>query len=178
MTVPAIGLDLSLQATGIAVPDGTTRIIRTRNTGTERLAEICERIAMRIDATPRPLIAVIETPFTSPKFLATGLRLAELGGAVRVMLHRHHIPHIDVAPAQLKRWATGNGNAPKETMIAAAVERGADVGQDDNRADAWWLWAAAQARYDNPSAWPALGSLLELPWPALRTVVAARHGAP
>lgn len=166
MTVPALGLDLSLTATGIALPDGTTRTIRPRTVGVERLTEICDRIAMRLATPPAPLVAVVETPFVSAKFMATGMRLAELGGVVRVMLYRSRVPFLDVAPAALKKWATGDGNASKDKMITAARAHGADVA-DDNQADAWWLWALAQARYDAPGDWPPLGPLAALPWPAI-----------
>lgn len=169
MTVPALGLDLSLTATGVALPDGTTRTIRPHTRGIERLTEIADRINIRLPAPPAPLLAVIETPFANPRNFATSLQLAGLGDVVRVMLHRASIPVVDIAPAALKRWATGNGNANKTTMLRAAVELGAhDVGDDDNRGDAWLLWALAQARYDAPGHWPPLGALAQLSWPAIK----------
>lgn len=48
------------------------------------------------------------------------------------------IPCSGVPVATLKKWATGKGNANKQTMIDAAVARGWNPA-DHNEADALWL---------------------------------------
>jgi Holliday junction resolvasome RuvABC endonuclease subunit len=54
---------------------------------------------------------------------------------------------VEVAPASLKRWATGHGHAPKELMGAAAVGRrgapmpGSTRARREDAADAYLLWA-------------------------------------
>ena len=50
----------------------------------------------------------------------------------------HAIPYRGVHTADIKRHATGKGNAPKQVMIAAARARGWTL-TDDNEADALWL---------------------------------------
>jgi crossover junction endodeoxyribonuclease RuvC len=55
------------------------------------------------------------------------------------------IDHTPVGPSTLKKWATGNGNAQKAEMIAAARRRfGCEV-EDDNEADALLIlgWSLA-----------------------------------
>lgn len=48
------------------------------------------------------------------------------------------IPFLPLGVKTIKKYATGNGNAEKEEMIAAAVAKGwAPV--DDNHADALWI---------------------------------------
>jgi len=57
----------------------------------------------------------------------------------------HQIPYQGVPVGTIKKNATGQGNAGKAAMIAAAKARGFDP-QDDNEADALALlaWATAQ----------------------------------
>jgi len=45
------------------------------------------------------------------------------------------IPYAGVPVGTIKKFWTGKGNAPKEAMIASAIERGHEV-VDDNEADA------------------------------------------
>jgi Holliday junction resolvasome RuvABC endonuclease subunit len=47
---------------------------------------------------------------------------------------------------QLKKWATGKGNASKKAVFEAARVRWPDIRiQDDNQADALWILDAAIA---------------------------------
>jgi len=49
---------------------------------------------------------------------------------------------------EIKKWATGNGNASKEAMIAFARKRWPEVTiLDDNQADALALWQMATSEY-------------------------------
>lgn len=55
------------------------------------------------------------------------------------------IEYRGVSPSEVKKFATGKGNANKEAMIAAAVSRWPAVPiADDNHADALWILALAQ----------------------------------
>lgn len=171
MTVPCVGLDLSTAATGIASADGTTRTIRPEagaNDPARRLHQLVERISSRIAAS-RPLLAVIEGYGFNTQRLAP---VAELGGAIRLRLFDMGVPYIVIAPPSLKLFATGNGHATKDQMVAAAREHGGNPANDDE-ADAWLLWLAAQQRYEPHHDRPRLTStLLNLPWPELRWVAA------
>lgn len=52
------------------------------------------------------------------------------------------VPIVEVPPATLKKYATGNGSAGKEAMLVAAVRRFPDVPVNTNdEADAMWLLA-------------------------------------
>jgi crossover junction endodeoxyribonuclease RuvC len=47
----------------------------------------------------------------------------------------------------LKKWATGDGNATKETMAAFAIKSGYELPTlDDNGIDAFWLWRWAHEK--------------------------------
>lgn len=63
----------------------------------------------------------------------------EAGGVIRAQLFERGFEILEVAPTRLKKYATGDGNAKKPQMIAAArAELGHDLGED--AADAYWLF--------------------------------------
>jgi Holliday junction resolvasome RuvABC endonuclease subunit len=49
------------------------------------------------------------------------------------------VPYEAYAPGEIKRHATGKGNAPKDAILAAARNKWGDSIADDNQADACWL---------------------------------------
>jgi Holliday junction resolvasome RuvABC endonuclease subunit len=68
------------------------------------------------------------------------------------------------SPKEIKKWATGNGNASKEIMLALAKKRWPEIAiVDDNQADALLLWQMATAEFkflidaENGKVRPALG---------------------
>lgn len=155
MQPPVFGIDPSLRATGIAFPDGELRTLTTPSCSTlddkiERHRHIVGRVAalVRIGA-----LVVIEGPAPSFNNASThelaglwwGLvvRLAEQGNSVAV-----------VGPSQLKKFATGKGNAPKPDLRMALYQRaGLDV-QSDDQVDAYWLRQAGLHLAGDPSAIP------------------------
>lgn len=53
------------------------------------------------------------------------------------------------SPAEIKKHATGKGNAGKPMMLAAAVRKWPDWSGDDNEADARWLVDLAMKKYES-----------------------------
>lgn len=139
-----VGLDLSLVSTGIALPDGTTVTLNARHADPrERRLNQLGTDLTKILAPHRPQLAVIEGySLHSPGPLGM-VRRAEWVGNALVVLRRMRCPVLEVPPATLKSWATGNGNAKKDAMVAAAIDGGGDPGNDDE-ADAYLLWAIGQ----------------------------------
>lgn len=56
------------------------------------------------------------------------------------------IEHQSVHSRELKKFATGKGNAPKEEMLRLARLRWGPHVSDDNEADALWLLAYSEER--------------------------------
>ncbi|MFF3190514.1 hypothetical protein [Streptomyces misionensis] len=139
-----IGLDLSITSTGVALPDGTTFRIRTRQKdGPRRLTVIRDRLTPEV-AEQRPHLAVIEDLPTRmhPRSLKP---IAALHGVVQALLIDADVPWAYVPPLTLKKYACDNGRAEKSDMAAAAyladgVQFADDKGGD--QADAWWLRTA------------------------------------
>lgn len=69
---------------------------------------------------------------------------------VRCALWRAGVAYYEVAPALVKSYATGNGAASKDAMVAAAQRHLGYGGDSDDEADALWLRALGRA----VTGWP------------------------
>lgn len=169
MTPRVLGLDLSITATGMCHPDGTTTTISTNaKDGDRRLVTIADRVLRAVMAGVA--LAVIEGPVVRSSAAVT---IGMVHGAVRGLLIRHGVPYVVVAPATLKAYATGRGNADKTAMAMAAYKRAGREFADDNQVDAAWLrWAAldwyGQPEFDLPKA--QRDRLDKVTWPDLAEV--------
>ena len=78
------------------------------------------------------------------------------------------VPVAVITPSALKKYATGKGNSGKEAMLSAAIRRLPSFeAEDNNSADAAWLYAMAADHYHGVTHVPqsqraALGGV---PWP-------------
>jgi Holliday junction resolvasome RuvABC endonuclease subunit len=140
-----LGVDLSLVATGVALPDGTTETLRTPLRDLPRMSWIVQQVIGRASGVD---VVVLEGAFVGGHVNLAELHM--LHGALRLRLfHCNHQVAI-VAPATLKKFATGAGNAKKPDMRMALYRRkGLDL-TDDNQVDGWWLRAAALDHYGEP----------------------------
>lgn len=150
-----LGLDLSLTSTGVALPDGSTFRIKTRQAdGDRRLVIIRNRIRAAL-AEHRPHVAVVEDLPIHAK--GSGIT-AMVHGVVRAELVDARVPFALVVPATLKSYACDNGRAEKPELAAAAflaagVEFPGDLtpsGKGGDMCDAWWLRAAGHDHYGSP----------------------------
>lgn len=168
MTTPSrpriIGLDLSLTATGYALPDGQTGTFKGPWKGDWRLVAIRTAVAGHADSVD---LAVLEGPVVrSSAAVAIGM----VHGAVRTALMELGVPYVIIPPATLKAYATGKGNADKTAMAIAALKRAGREFADDNQCDAWWLRAAGldwygHTDFDMPKA--QRDRLSKATWPQL-----------
>lgn len=146
MTFSVLGLDLSLTGTGIAYPDGSVTTIKTRPGDKDRrLVRICDAIADALDPG-LDLVVIEDLPTHAKSAGITGM----VHGVARLVLAQNKIPYVLVAPATLKAYATGKGNADKTAMAVAALKRAGREFADDNECDAWWLRAAGLDWYGCP----------------------------
>lgn len=146
-----MGLDLSITATGIALPDGTTRTVKTKATdGDRRLQRIVDEVGLSLGESPDgigdgvDLVVIEDLPTHAKSAGITGM----VHGAVRLRLIDFGTPYVLVTPATLKAYATGRGNADKTAMAVAALKRTGREFADDNQCDAFWLRAAGLDWYD------------------------------
>lgn len=146
-----LGIDPSLTATGfVALSDsgaltyhGTMPLDR-KIKGNGRLHELATDLddalaLLQAIGHAKPSLAVLEDlPMTAHSAGKTGMAQ----GVVRAFLSGQQIPMLTVAPATLKKAATGSGRADKKEMLAAAQKANLDEVaplRDDNQIDGWWL---------------------------------------
>jgi Holliday junction resolvasome RuvABC endonuclease subunit len=143
-----MGLDLSMTATGVAFPDGSTAVIKPRGEGDARLLSIEERIGAALRAG-RPDLAVVED---DPGMFrgAAAKAIPMVHAVVRLTLMHAGVPYALVNASTLKTFATGRHTADKTAMVVAALKRMGREFTDDNECDAAWLRAAGHAAYGAP----------------------------
>lgn len=144
-----IGIDASLTGTGVVVLDGDdiswSQRIDTKLKGMERLIFIEERLKHIIKQFS-PTLVLIEGYAFSAKGLS--YQIGELGGVIRMMLHKHEVRWIEIPPAQVKKFATGKGNAQKDFVMLNVYKKwGAEFSSNDE-ADAFVLAKIGQALID------------------------------
>lgn len=160
-----LGVDLSLTATGIAMPDGQTETLRTQLRGLPRMSWIVHQIIGRASGVD---VIVLEGAFIGGHVNLSELHM--LHGALRLrFFHCDHLVAI-VAPSTLKFFATGKGNAKKPDMRMALFKRaGLDLA-DDNQVDAYFLRAAGMEYYGEPVMsipQAQVAALEKVAWPEL-----------
>jgi hypothetical protein len=147
VTVRVLSLDLSITATGVCLPDGTTRTIKTNaKTGDRRLVHIVNEVGIALSEGPDgigdgvDLVVIEEAP---PGLKGPAIKAIHMvHGAVRLRLLDFDTPYVLINPTTLKGYATGSTSADKTAMAMAAYKRTGREFPDDNQVDAAWLrWA-------------------------------------
>ncbi len=174
MGANAVGLDLSLTGTGVARADGTVAVIKTNPHAyphpMERINAIMSQAFDHILGTDElPDLVVIEG-YSYGSQSSQAHSIGQLGGVIKHELWKDRVPVAIVPPSNLKKYATGRGNADKVAMIIAARERLSYDGQENNEADALWLRQIGLHRLGDVRAVPLpqthLAALQKVEWPA------------
>lgn len=159
-----LGLDLALTKCGIARPDGTTRTWTTKLRDVERLYVIRHMVRAEIGllvstggsssirGTRRglPVVDVVALEGYAHGRTNQAHQIGEAGGIVRLDLWEHGIPYLLFPPTQVKKYATGRGNANKDEVLASAIRRLDYQGASNDEADALWLRALGLATLGHP----------------------------
>lgn len=165
-----LALDLSLTATGWAMSVDEHGVYQTGNLrGIERLTALQDwLIEMLYDHGPD--IVVLEGYAMGARGRSV-FNIGEWGGVARLAINQAGILYVEVAPATLKKFATGRGNAPKPDMRMELYKRASLDLADDNEVDALWLLAATHEAYGEP-LWEMpkvnVEALEKVQWPAVR----------
>jgi Holliday junction resolvasome RuvABC endonuclease subunit len=73
---------------------------------------------------------------------------SELHGCLKLFCEESKIEYRAFSPGEIKKFATGKGNAKKDAMVLAAKEKYGYPGKDDNEADAIHLFYLAKSFYN------------------------------
>lgn len=141
-----MGLDLSLTSTGVSV-NGETFAIKSKNRGIERLVEISDRVVNF--AVNAQSVAVVMEGYSFGSKFSRAHSLGELGGVVKVALHKAGFSIVEVPPKCRAKFATGNGNSSKVDILMALKQQFPERfydGYGDDECDAWVLEQMAYAK--------------------------------
>jgi len=94
-------------------------------------------------------LVIYERPFARGQ-AATRL-LWGMAGILEAAAHAAGAAVLDISPAEIKKWATGNGHASKEEMLVAARRMGY-TGDNEHEADAFALLKMAEATVTSDAA--------------------------
>ncbi|MCA1777754.1 MAG: crossover junction endodeoxyribonuclease RuvC [Loktanella sp.] len=155
-SVLSLGLDLSISATGLVVLRGSSsaapKLVVEREvkppakaTGIERPRRIVEEIMTYIHAA-NPDVVVVEGYSLNMKNASSVVPLVELGGILRLMLMLDRIDWLDPRAGEVKKFATGRGNANKNEIMMNVFKRWGHESKTDNTADAYVLACMGLAR--------------------------------
>ena len=139
-----IGLDLSLTAPGWYFCD-TARpqnaqcgTWQPQGRGLDRMDWICRKVLHLLPEAGSGAQVILEGFAFGAKGAAV-YEIAGFGYIVRLALRYRSVPVLEVAPSQLKKYATGKGNATKEIIIREVYKRWGFEARDNNEADAFVL---------------------------------------
>lgn len=134
-----MGLDLSLTSTGVSI-GGKTFSIKAKTKGLQRLVEISDPI-VQLAKRMNPIAIIVEGYSYGSKF-SRAHALGELGGVVKVGLHLAGFKIVEVPPKCRAKFATGNGNATKNDVMASLMTNLPVLfseSRGDDECDAWVL---------------------------------------
>ena len=137
-----LGLDPSLTGTGFSVIDNDKLLFsecyKPKNkTGPKRLIEIGCKISEVIDAYKPELICLEGYSFGSRGRAL--FQIGELGGLIRVLLHKTGIKWLEITPSQVKKFAAGVGNCGKDIIMQQVYKRWGMEFKTSDEADAFVL---------------------------------------
>lgn len=153
-----LAFDLSSTRTGVCVDGKVSSFTPPKGSLLGRARATRAHVLEHIPLTPEPLLVVLEAIGT--RMVNTAIALATvhalvLDGLEGGMWNPPADRVLMVTPADLKKFATGKGNADKDTVMLAAAKHEPSITNNDE-ADAWWLWAIGAAFVFE--GWPAIST--------------------
>lgn len=109
------------------------RLLRLRS----HLKELCSLANVNIIAYEKP----------GGRNYAALINHAKLVGEIEKFCEENGIEYKGYSASEIKRFATGKGNAKKPQMVEAAKKRFGYTGDNDNIADALWILAVAKNEF-------------------------------
>ena len=141
-----IGIDPSLTGTGMVaiLPSGTIDqvVFKTSLRGVARMSAITQ--AVENFTFRSPSVICIEGFSYGSKGKAV-FEMGGLGWILRLRMFLQGLHYFEVAPSQLKKYATGRGNAKKHEVAVAVAKRWGFEAKTEDEIDAFVLAKIAEA---------------------------------
>lgn len=151
----SLGVDLSTSATGIvllrengqAIPETLfyDELTVKNLTGMRRAQQMVLEI-MTIIHNERPDRIVVEGYSLNTKNASSIVPLVEIGALLRFMLMIDELEWFDPRASEVKKFATGKGNTPKDQVMMWVLKRWDFTSPSNNVADAYVLAAMGLAQ--------------------------------
>lgn len=144
-----VGIDPSTKTGFVALDDLGNVLVRKELTGTgtqdpKRMVTLIDEIMRHLQ--PEDVIC-IESPAMHAQGSAVGFMWG-LAHGIRMALHRRGWQYSDVAPAAVKKFATGRGNTKKDEMVLPIFKRWGFEHSSDNVRDAFVLSQIARELHE------------------------------
>ena len=145
LPIRSLGLDLSTKATGVVLLRETASgpplllletEIKAATVGWQQKLDIVAQIMAVIDER-KPAKIVLEGYSLNLQHSSSVVPLVELGGLLRSMLYCHQLKWFDPRASELKKFATGKGNSPKDVVMMHVLKRWGHESLTNNTADAY-----------------------------------------
>ena len=144
-----LGLDLSLQSSGLVIIDKDYNIkhsetLSVPQKGVERLYHLKTMFKTSLDSFNIKFCCI-----EAPALKAEGrlFNIGELNGIIKLILYKKGINFITPAPSQLKKYATGSGKGNKSIIILDVYKNFNEEIRNDDIADAYVLARIARDYY-------------------------------
>lgn len=135
-----LGIDASLTGTGTSLIRSNgiaaTNRIASKHTGIARLINIEDRLKYIVDTNKLNLVLIEGYAYAAQN---QAHQIGELGGVIRRMLYKKQLPWVEVSPSQVKKFATGKGNAKKDLIIMNVFKKWGQEFETSDEADAFVL---------------------------------------
>lgn len=143
-----LSLDIA-SVTGWAVSESEYGIWDFKTRKDESIGMKLIRFRVKLDEMKtllKPNIIVYERP--AGRFKSSIIHESKLIGIVEEWCENNNVEYRSFSATEIKKFATGKGNAGKPLMIKAAQEKLGYTGNDDNVADALWMLKLAQKDFN------------------------------
>ncbi len=142
-TFLSLGIDLSVNATGLVLLDGRAegphclieQEIKLAGEGIDRKRRIVMEIMETVEAWAPDRIVV--EGYSLGKNMSSTVPLVEIGAILRLSLFLDKHRWLDPNASQVKKFATGKGNSPKDVVMMHVLKRWGHQSKTNNTADAY-----------------------------------------
>ena len=147
---PATNCGWAVAVNGDVVAAGTWDLsVRRDESSGMRLIRLRSKLQKVAESFGGVDLVVFEAArFAGPKMQGSLIVTAQLNSIVMTWAHDTGAESRGYSSTEIKKYATGKGNAGKPMMVEAAKDKWESFTGDDNEADARWLADLAATEYD------------------------------
>ena len=146
-----VGIDPSINATGLIVIDSNSNIIEQKlfSVKSEKFEEGLLKYEQEIGFIPK-IINLQSVYLEGPAYQATGQVILQMGALhfmTRLFLFKNRVNYKIIAPGTLKKFVTGTGRSKKDLMLLKVYKKWGVEFDDHNLCDAYGLARMALEEY-------------------------------